>query len=296
MIRTKALWLAALLVLAVVAGSSAAFSYPSLQGPTGLVMLPDANVEPRGSFTLAADYVNMDADARPEGGEAHYPYGYVPVWDITSGWDDLKIIPTRLVWGVSDKAELWAAFTDINNSDRTTEWAFGAKLQVHNDPATGVKVAVGAGYRDATYPSCGGSCHHLTSENVYAVLTKETRAQNPHHWRWKGSMGMDYTKLEPGPADWASAYTDTILQPFVGLEASSGRLSLVGEYRLRDAKIDDASLWSAAVRYKIGRRFAVEAGVTNGALFGVAAHKTSAFYGLAYTFGGHRGKVEEAGY
>jgi hypothetical protein len=270
MIRTKALWLAALLVLAVVAGSSAAFSYPSLQGPTGLVVLPDANVEPRGSLTLAADCVNVKTEGQPV--------------DIFIG-PDLNLTQARLVWGVSDRAELWAAYTD-NDYEETNEWAAGFKLQVHNDPATGVKVAVGAGHYDAC-----SDCHGLKRDNIYAVLTKESSAQSSHRLQWKGSLGLTYTRFEHGYYG-----EDTILQPFVGLEVSSGPLSLVGEYRTQEAGIDDAGMWSAGARYMITPNLGLQAGVTNGAILGVAAHKSSAFYGLAYTFGGHRGKVEEAGY
>jgi hypothetical protein len=270
MIRTKALWLAALLVLAVVAGSSAAFSYPTLQGPTGLVVLPDANVEPRGSWTLAADYVTVKAEGQPS----------------NFGGGDAKLIPGRLVWGVSDKAELWTAYTDSDYED-AHEWAAGFKLQVHNDPATGVKVAVGAGHYDADM--CA-SCHNLKRDNIYAVLTKESAARSPHQWRWKGSLGMTYTKFDFDGGE------DTILQPFVGVEASSGRLSLVGEYRTQESGVDDAAMWSAGARYMITPNLGLQAGVTNGAIYGVGAHKTSAYYGLAYTFGGHQGNVEEAGY
>jgi hypothetical protein len=289
MTKTKALWLAALLVLAVVAGSSAAFSYPSLQGPTGLVVLPDANVEPRGSWTLAADYVNVETEGRPA--------------SILIG-PDLKLTQARLVWGVSDRAELWVAYTDINvgtpdvhpdyvfpdeSGDNSHEWAGGAKLQIHDDPATGVKVAVGAGHYDASVCS---SCHNIKRDNIYAVLTKESAARSPHQWRWKGSLGLTYTKFDFDGGE------DTILQPFGGLEASSGRLSLVGEYRTKEAGIDDTGMWSAGARYMITPNLGLQAGVTNGAFYfyGIGAHKASAYYGLAYTFGGHRGKVEEAGY
>jgi hypothetical protein len=40
----------------------------------------------------------------------------------------------------------------------------------------------------------------------------------------------------------------------------------------------------------------LQAGVTNGAIFGVGAHKTSAYYGFSYTFGGRRGEAEEEVY
>ena len=276
MIRTKALWLAALLVLAVVAGSSAAFSYPTLQGPTGLVVLPDANVVPRGSWTLAADYVTIDAD---DGGLLD---------DIGFG-GDIKLIPGRLVWGVADKAELWAAYTGVSNGegDNGHEWALGGKLQIHDDPVTGVKAAVGYGHYDADICS---SCHNIKRDNIYAVVTKESVGRSPQQWRWKGSLGMTHTKLT-----WDDWDEHSIFQPFVGLEASQGRLALVGEYRPKGPQLDDTGMWSAGLRYAVGRNLALQAGVTNGALFGVAAHGSSAFYGLAYTFGGHRGKVEEAG-
>jgi len=278
MTRTKALWLLALLILAVVVGSSAAFSYPTLQGPTGLVLLPDANVEPRGQWTLAADYIKVDGDKVPSFA-VEGPSQYL---------EDLNVCPIRLVWGVSNMAELWAAYTDIRDDEAVNLWSGGVKIQVHNNPATGVKVAFGGGH-SSLQDDVGLD---VTADTIYGVVTKESRATG--QWRWKGSLGVMYTKFKPegAPED----EEEKILEPFVGLEVTAGNLALLGEYRAKEANVDDEAMWSAGARYMITPNLGIQAGVTNGAIFGIGGPGTSVYYGLSFTVGGGRGDMEEEVY
>jgi len=88
-----------LLVLGMVLTlACAAFAtYPTLNGPTGLVLVPTAAVAPAGQFQVAADWA--------------YAFG-----------DDDALIPVRVLYGINDQFEIGAIYMTAESSDST---AFG---------------------------------------------------------------------------------------------------------------------------------------------------------------------------
>ena len=83
-----------LLILGIAAAiACAAYAYPTLKGPSGLVLFPDATVVPAGQLQVAADW-----------------------WYFESGED--ATIPLRVLYGIGDQFEIGAAYTTMESSSQ----------------------------------------------------------------------------------------------------------------------------------------------------------------------------------
>ena len=109
-----------LLILGMLAAlACAAYAYPTLGGPTGLVTVPDATVVPTGQLQIAVDWWNLESDD--------------------------AIIPLRLLYGVNDSLELGATFTTSEATGSDDVWSINAKFVTPLQLADST-MAVGASY------------------------------------------------------------------------------------------------------------------------------------------------------
>jgi hypothetical protein len=137
------------LVVAFLAG--AAFAYPSLLGPTGLVALPTADSLGLAKVDIAADFASAD---------------------------QLDLVPLRATVGVG-RGELWGMTADVSDGGGSIT-GFGGKLPVYQVPLVGMQVAVGLGIYDL---SDGDG--DLT--NIYLVASQDL----PHARGHVGLMSID---------------------------------------------------------------------------------------------------------
>jgi len=111
-----------LLILGIaLALACAAYAYPTLSGPTGLVTVPTAAVAPAGQFQASMDW-----------------------WYIFN--DNDAVIPIRVLYGINDQLEVGAAFFTAEGSDSD---AFGVNAKyVLPFGAGDAEWAVGASFID----------------------------------------------------------------------------------------------------------------------------------------------------
>ena len=98
------LWTLPLVVAFLVAAAVGAHAIPSLGGPTGIVSLPNADIAPIDELQAAVSYQAFETMA---GGMAMY--------EGSSAANDAAVWALQAVRGVSEEAELWAAYSRVHN-------------------------------------------------------------------------------------------------------------------------------------------------------------------------------------
>jgi hypothetical protein len=253
------------LALALVAGSGAGLAYPTLGGPTGGAVLPDAMVVPPGQLDLAWDWTKINQAAGLE------------MYDIT-------VMPLRVVYGAGSGAELWGAWTRIDNGESVDGWGFGAKYQFMREPKDSVNLAAGAGWNRLE------NSGEETVWNAYLVATKDLTPTGTEGWAWEpegtkilGSLGVLWMDFDE--------FNESLFEPFVALDFIGARGTSLGlEYRFKDSSIDDKAVFSAVVRHPFTQNLSLQVGVTNGAIGGIGLEDMDLFAGICYRTGvGTRG-------
>ena len=144
----KTLWTLPLLAAFLVVASGAAYAIPSLGGPTGIVSVPNALVAPVGQLQTALTYQSQEYVSEMYGGEVDATY-----WAL------------NLLTGVSEEAELWAAYAIVDQdspteSETANMWGVGGKYQLAREPEDQAALAIGASWEvwsDSALPAGGGS-------------------------------------------------------------------------------------------------------------------------------------------
>ena len=103
------LWTLPLAVAFLVAAAAGAHAIPSLGGPTGIVSLPNADIAPMDELQAAVTY------------QAFETMGMYGATDA----NDAVVWALQAVRGVSEEAELWAAYSRVHNGADTDIWQFG---------------------------------------------------------------------------------------------------------------------------------------------------------------------------
>jgi hypothetical protein len=290
------LWILPVLAIAViVAGSGAAVAIPSLSGPTGIVSTPTAAVAPGGTLQAALSYQSLEA-----AGFGEYS-GDMTAWAL------------QALAGVSDKAELWAAYTTVRDGADSHLWGIGGKVQLAKEPKDSATLAVGAGYgkmRDAaiaydrlivtgTDEYTGDPIYGIetvvaladvTQKSAFIVATKDLTPMSGKGWEWGpgagtkmlGSVGLLYLSFDP---DLAGASSESLTRPFVNLEfKGTGGTDLGLEYRWKDDTVDAKAVFSAVLRHAFSAEVTGEVGTTNASPGGIGLDDQDWFMRLAYTF------------
>jgi hypothetical protein len=113
-------FITATVVVAAIAVSGAAFAYPTLQGPTGLVTLPTVDLVPYRQFDAAYDYAKQG---------------------------DLTLHLFRFVYGASETAEIYGTWGSVDNQDVDNTFTLGGKFLLPKSYGMGGKWALGGDWQ-----------------------------------------------------------------------------------------------------------------------------------------------------
>jgi len=276
---TRKFWTLALLAaFTVVAAGGAAYAIPSLGGPTGIVTVPNALVAPPGQLQTALTYqsqTNSMYDA-----------------DI-----DVSIWAVNVLAGVSQGAELWAAYALADQDSPTASetahmWALGGKYQLTSEPKDQASLAIGASmeqWSDLVLGAdmYGGGVGDIDVLKAYIVATKDLTPMTTGGWevggsttRILGSLGLMYVNVDPDAGD-----DESMTRPFVGVEfIGTAGTSLGLEYRWKDDDIDQKAVFSTVLTHRFSPEFEAQIGTTNAGPSGIGLDDQDVFVRLGYTF------------
>ncbi len=243
---TKRIWTLPMLAIVLIAlGSGSSFAIPSLGGPTGVVSTPTAMVAPTGDLQAAISYQSLS------------------MYEADSTW------ALQALAGVTDQAELWAAYTRVRGGEASHLWGVGGKLQLTKEPKDGATLAVGASYGVWSSMAMAEGMYDVTYKNAYIVVTKDLTPVGGQGWEWGpgggtkmlGSLGLMYINLNP---DIAGVSTESLTRPFVNMEfIGAGGTTLGLEYRWKDSDMDEKGVFSAVLRHPMSDTVTAEVGTTN---------------------------------
>ena len=282
------LWLPVLLSAALLAvGAASASAVPSLAGPTGLVMLPTAEIAPTTEWQVTVGHRSFDVDTMYEPAD-------VSVWALS------------LMKGVADDAELWVAYQRVTDGSDSDLWEYGGKYQLSENlfPRVpilgGAKISVGASLgRWANGVGMGAFSMYEEGEGAvggdvetlraYIVASKQILPEYTGEWVWGtdevgtriiGTAGLMYLRV-----DAEEVGADSMIRPFLGLQVFGRRnLEMLAEYRFKDSDLESDSVFSVAVRKPFGSSTTFEAGLTNGDPIGLGNIDATLYLRFAYSW------------
>lgn len=243
--------LAAALLVVCAVGASA---YPTIDGSTGVVNLPTAEIAPQGTIDLAVTYQQAPFD-----------------------WNG---VPVRVNAGVAKDWELYASYqpsraaSDGDNDDFITA---GVKYSILNQAEDDVDLAIGGTLGKETW----GWDDHETSNKAYLAVSKDFSIAPSIPLTARGTAGLLYNFFK------GHGWNDSFTKPYVALELmNDSGVSLGMEYRWRDDDWDDDdALFSSVLRYQCPKvPLFLEVGTTNGEWLGNSWDNQRGFYGFGYTF------------
>lgn len=266
------LWTLPLVVAFLVAAAVGAHAIPSLGGPTGIVSLPNADIAPIDELQAAVSYQAFETMA---GGMAMY--------EGSSAANDAAVWALQAVRGVSEEAELWAAYSRVHNSTDTDIWQLGGKVRLEGVAGANTQVAVGGSigrwanafgmpWAESVGMYGDGSAPAVADLDVLKGYIVATQGLTPvAGWHGtasgrsviRGSVGLFYLY-----ADADAAGKDTLLRPFVGVEIDRGRQMVAFEWRWKDADMEYKDVFSAMFRTPMGEATWLEIGTTNASPIG----------------------------
>ena len=249
------------LAVAMLAAACAAYAYPTLAGPTGLVNVPTAEVASAGQFVAALDYYNSKDNGKTDSNS--YPfrvlYGFGNNLEVGVGYDSDALSMTSYPDETETLSTSTKALWDVNAKYKIpsyfgADWAVGALYgQANTDPDnTNVTQVYLAGTKDFS-----------TGEGAPSI---------------KGTIGVNWTQVK-------ATVTNSAWRFFLGAEAIvMPNLSVLADVQTKDSDLDRNAMWSAAARYAFTPVLSAQLGFTNGPIIG--ANDTNLLLGVDYTFGG----------
>ncbi len=290
---TNRSWLLAVLAVCLIAlCSEAGFAIPSLGGPTGIATLPNAAIAPMKVVDTALTYQkarvsNLVASSSMYGGPT----------TLVRKSEDLRVWSLQALTGVTDEAELWAAYSTVRDATDSHVWGIGGKMLLPRlIRLPGTSLAVGASYQDwvgavAEVGVTGGGPALLVADQkvtkAYLVATRdlsqpkgETPRSGPRPGtHLLGSAGLLYMRVAPGIGD-----SDTVIRPFFGLEIKGEDGAELGlEYRWRDDHVDSKAVTSAFLRYRFSSESTIEIGTSNAGPTGTGLDDRKPFIRVGYS-------------
>jgi hypothetical protein len=253
--------------LLVVMSGGAAFAIPSLDGPTGIVSVPNALVAPTGQMQGALSWQAIKVT------ESTAMYGGSDT-DSFSDWS------VQVLGGVSNGAELWAAYSNANDDLNTSTWSIGGKLQFAQEPREQATLAIGGSFQQGS----GDFDHDVNVSKLYLAATKDvTPSGLSNEWaastRFLATAGVLWASADAG-----SDFDDSLVEPFLGAEfVTAGGTSLGLEYRWKDSSLDTDGVFSATVRHCFEGGIVGEIGTTNADQFGLGTGNQDLFVRVGYS-------------
>jgi hypothetical protein len=266
---TKTFWTLPLVVALLVVAGGAAYAIPSLGGPTGIVTVPTAAVAPNGQLQTALTYQSQEMYTAD-----------VSLWQL------------QALAGVSDEAELWAAYALADQDGPTAAetanmWAFGGKVQLASEPEDDTSLAVGASLEKWSDILTEMGLGDANVWKAYVVATKDFTPMASESWEWSaqsetrmlGSVGILYASVDPDGGE-----SESLTRPFVGFEfIGAGGTALGLEYRWKDNTLDEKAVFSAVLTHAVSPEFEVQVGTTNAGPGGFGLDDQDIFVRVGYT-------------
>ena len=222
------------MVAFVIAASAAFAAYPTLLGPSGGVVLPDADVTAAGQWNVAVDYYDQTG---------------------TSSYDiELKhAIPVRVLYGMGDKLEVGAMFTfqDTNDAKSDDIWSVNAKYLTSLTLGS-FNWSVGGLY--AKYTDWDDQILQF-----YFVGTRVLSEGSETSPAVSGSIGVNWTQ------DDDTGYKADAFRPYFSLNAAfKGGTELLAEYQFKNDNIyDQKAIASIGVRHAFNPNWSAQIAFTN---------------------------------
>ena len=265
-------WTLCLLAAALLAaGTPPGLAMPSVAGPTGIVSVPTAAVAPDYELQTAVTYRSLQ------------------MYDAEVGESDVTIWALQALRGVSDDAELWAAYQRVTNGKDGNAWELGGKYRLGREVLADAEVSVGASigrWVDAFgMPAISPGITDIDTWKAYIVATRdltpgrvpELEWEEPTGTRLIASLGLLYVRADPDVGD-----SQALTRPFAGLQISQKTLSVALEYRAKDRSLDEKAVFSATLRRPVGDFITVELGTTNAGPLGFGTEDQDIFIRLGY--------------
>jgi hypothetical protein len=295
----RLLTLPVLAALLLAAGSGVGFAIPSLGGPTGIVSVPTAAVAPANALQAALSYQTFKMEQIQSA--AMYQVGQAWQMYSTSGKEDFTVWSLQALTGITDKAELWAAYSSVRDTEDSHLWGIGGKILLTKEPEEAAALAVGASYQkwanavivpvvtlyDST-ASVSLAPSDVDVTKLYLVATKDFTPMKGEKWEWGpgagtrmlGSLGLMYLKADPDVGE-----SNSLTRPFLGFEfVGAGGTTLGLEYRWKDSDLDAKAIFSAVLRHRFSPEVTAEVGTTNASPIGNGLDDQEVFVRVGYSF------------
>ncbi len=225
-----------LLLGMVVALVGAAFAYPTLTGPTGLITLPTASSLPAGQISLAADYYN------------------------TSDGPVENSYPVRATLGLASSIEVGAAYLFQDNADM---WVLNAKLSPIIN-LIGFDWGAGAQYAKQNLTPADETVFQLYW--VGTMMMSDVDEGQPAIGLTVGANWTDSDLLDDNTLRFFAGVEAGFANNF----------SLIAEYQTEDEDFETDPVWSVGARFGFTDAISAQVAWTNGPFFGRGEHNLTA--------------------
>lgn len=260
---------------ALLASACAVYAFPTLTGPTGTGVQPTAAVVPAGSLSVAADYYNTESSVSvPPAPTAGFTITQQPVEpDIDNSY------PVRVQYGLGSNIELGGLYNfQQAGGDDSNTWGVNAKYvtPVH---FLNFDWAIGGFYNNTDVKALD-----ITAKTTqgYVAGTGFISRGDESMPMVKATVGGNWTQLD------IDGEKTSAIRPFVGVEVLlPNKLTVFGDYQLKNSKLDDEQLFSFGLRYQVSGSIAAQVGYTNAAPSGgIGLSESNVFAGVNLALGG----------
>jgi hypothetical protein len=249
------LWFVLLAAILLVVGALGASAYPTIDGSTGVVNLPTAEIAPQGTLDLGVTYQTAPFD-----------------------WHG---VPVRVNAGVAKDLELWVGYAMWSDGDDENFLNGGLKYRFLNQAEDDVDLAIGGSFTQERYDTWDFWDRDITK--AFLVASKDFDVSESSPITARGTVGVMYNRFK----DRDGGDSDNFTKPYVALEVMHKCGASLGlEYRWEaSVEDDDGAPFSAVLRYKFPNSgFWAEIGRTNATYQGTSWVEQKPFYGVGYTF------------
>jgi len=214
-------------------------AYPTLAGPTGYGVLPNAAIAPANQLNVALDYRTTLSDV-------------MEIRDVlVPGIKDA--FPVRALYGADQRTEIGVAYNLTKAAgDTANTWSVNAKYLT---PFTccGFSWATGVLFASTDVK---GVDEKLKTADLYLVGTRNFTI-SPALSHVNGSVGLRWTRVKDGG-------TTSGFRLFAGAGATLGeKLNLSAEITTKQHRLDVNNLYALTVRYPFSTAVTGEIGYTN---------------------------------
>lgn len=265
-----------LVVLALALCAGAAWSYPTMQGATGIVVLPTADVAANGTINLAVDYSKINNNRVLGISDTIYDEFTGEFIEVDLG--DTTVWPVRANVGFGGMAEFWAGNNFLSGDlFDGNEWNVGLKYAFMTEAKNGFDLAVGGSYGQTDLDDFSDN---LKTWTAFLAASKVLMPCTKTQPSIRGTVGGMYMNFSDG-------VSDNLFEPYLALEIGYDQFQLASEYRFKDSDIDIKAPWSTVLRYQFKEMpLWLQVGWSNAILLnGIGTDQQEFFAGIGYSFG-----------